>query len=328
MGNLVSVIVPAYNAERWLADALDSALAQTHPHVDVVVVDDGSSDETLAVARRYRGDRVRVIAQENQGACVARNRGLAEARGEFVKFLDADDVLAPDVVQAQLRHVGSPAGSERVVPFGDVVRVDEHLHPEPAASDGRRRYLGALASPDLVERIAALLTENIQTSLPLHRRAWLTEVGGFRAHLKRGQEYDLHLRLGLAGVRFLHVPHVSSYTRQHDAPHRIGNTSTLLSNPAASLSVLVERRGMLEDHFGTPLPQPVAAALAHSAWARTRQLARAGKVTAARQFTVEAKRLDPHMHQTGQAFRTLSRVCGPVLAERAIAGARQLLRRS
>ena len=88
---LVSVLTAAYNAEPWLA----SGLGETHPNLEVFVVDDGSTDGTLAVARRFEGDRVRVVAQENRGACEARNRALREARGDYLQFLDADDLFHP-----------------------------------------------------------------------------------------------------------------------------------------------------------------------------------------------------------------------------------------
>src|SRR5437867_4956354 len=94
---LVSVIVPCRNGARFLAEALDSALAQTHPATEVIVVDDGSVDDTPAVLARYAG-RVRVLRQPNRGPSAARNAALGVARGEYVAFLDADDRFLPDQV--------------------------------------------------------------------------------------------------------------------------------------------------------------------------------------------------------------------------------------
>ena len=98
----VSILITAYNAEPWLAETLGSSVGQTWPNVEVIVVDDGSTDETLATARRYESAAVKVIHQENRGACAARNRALAEAQGDFIQYLDADDLLAPDKIERQM----------------------------------------------------------------------------------------------------------------------------------------------------------------------------------------------------------------------------------
>src|SRR5262245_20179101 len=104
----VSVVIPCYNAGRFLKETLESILAQTRPALEVIVVDDGSTDDSAAVAGAF-GPPVRVLRQSNQGESVARNRGLDEARGDWVAFLDADDVWAPDKLERQLAAVeGSP----------------------------------------------------------------------------------------------------------------------------------------------------------------------------------------------------------------------------
>src|SRR2546423_7727277 len=95
MNVTVSVVVPAYNYARYLPQAIDSALGQTHPPLEVIVVDDGSTDDTPRVLDAY-GDRIRAVRQANQGAGAARNAGIAVARGEYVAFLDSDDLWRPD----------------------------------------------------------------------------------------------------------------------------------------------------------------------------------------------------------------------------------------
>ena len=105
MTELVSILIPAYNAERWLGATIESALAQTWPAKEIIVVDDGSTDRTLAVARGF-GDRgVQVITQANRGAAAARNTALRAARGAWIQFLDADDLLNPrKIEQPELRE--------------------------------------------------------------------------------------------------------------------------------------------------------------------------------------------------------------------------------
>jgi glycosyltransferase involved in cell wall biosynthesis len=101
--SLVSIIVPCHNATRWLAETLESALAQTWPHREILVIDDGSRDDSAAVADRFASRGVRVLTQPNRGAAAARNAGLRQARGDYVQFLDADDLLAPDKLERQVR---------------------------------------------------------------------------------------------------------------------------------------------------------------------------------------------------------------------------------
>src|SRR5690349_12910162 len=101
---LVSILIPAFNAERWLGETIESALNQTWPSKEIIIVDDGSADDTLRVARSFASSTVKVISQENSGACAARNRALAEAQGDFVQWLDADDLLAPDKIARQLER--------------------------------------------------------------------------------------------------------------------------------------------------------------------------------------------------------------------------------
>src|SRR5947208_10643307 len=96
MKPLVSILIPAYNAEAWIADTIQSALAQTWPRKEIVVVDDGSRDATFAVARRFASSEVKVVTQPNSGAATARNKAFALSRGDFIQWLDADDLLAPD----------------------------------------------------------------------------------------------------------------------------------------------------------------------------------------------------------------------------------------
>jgi glycosyltransferase involved in cell wall biosynthesis len=103
MSMLVSILIPAYNSEKWISDAIQSAMDQTWPKKEIIVVDDGSRDSTLRIARSFESDTVKVIGQDNRGASAARNKALSFAQGDYIQWLDADDVLAPDKVAWQLR---------------------------------------------------------------------------------------------------------------------------------------------------------------------------------------------------------------------------------
>lgn len=116
MEPLVSILIPAHNASRWIADTIQSALAQNWPRKEVIVVDDGSSDNTLAIAKQF-SSLVTVQAQERQGAAAARNKALSLSQGNYIQWLDADDLLDPDKISRQMKAVND-SSSKRILLSG------------------------------------------------------------------------------------------------------------------------------------------------------------------------------------------------------------------
>jgi glycosyltransferase involved in cell wall biosynthesis len=102
----ISVIVPCYNAEKYICEAIESVLAQTHTAFELIIVDDGSTDGTQHLVKAYGDERVRYIYQLNKGQCAACNRGIVEAKGDYIKFFDADDIVNPEHLSAQLAVLG------------------------------------------------------------------------------------------------------------------------------------------------------------------------------------------------------------------------------
>jgi glycosyltransferase involved in cell wall biosynthesis len=102
MAPLVSILIPAYNSERWIGETIKSALDQTWPNKEIIIVDDGSRDQTLASARRFASKTLTVVSQENQGASAARNKALQLCQGDYIQWLDADDLLSSDKIQRQM----------------------------------------------------------------------------------------------------------------------------------------------------------------------------------------------------------------------------------
>ena len=113
---LVSILIPAHNAQLWIADTIRSALAQTWERKEIIVVDDGSTDQTLTTARQFESDIVRVVTQKNQGAAAARNQAFSLCKGDYIQWLDADDILAPDKIARQMAALGQ-SKSNRVLLF-------------------------------------------------------------------------------------------------------------------------------------------------------------------------------------------------------------------
>lgn len=114
MDPLVSILIPAYNSRQWIADTIESALAQTWPRKEIIVVDDGSTDDTFAIASAFGPQGVIVKRQENQGAAWARNTAYSLCQGAFIQWLDADDLLAPDKIERQMRVALATPGRDRL----------------------------------------------------------------------------------------------------------------------------------------------------------------------------------------------------------------------
>jgi glycosyltransferase involved in cell wall biosynthesis len=190
---LVSVVIPVYNGEAHIAAALDSALLQTHPHLEVIVVDDGSTDGTCDIveSRRAGDGRVRLVRQENAGVAAARNRGIAEARGEFVAPLDADDLWEPTKIERQVARM-LESGDKTGIVYCWWVLID--ADGGVLDSSPRWRVEGRVAD--------ALLQVNFagNASVALFRRRHLLDVGGYdtslRARDAQGfEDWDLALKV-------------------------------------------------------------------------------------------------------------------------------------
>jgi glycosyltransferase involved in cell wall biosynthesis len=134
----VSILMPCYNAERYVGAALESALNQTWPNKEIVVVDDGSKDSSAHVLQQFASRDVKVIHQKNQGQCAAANRAFAESTGDYIKFFDADDLLAPETLERQMQRLGGSitavASAEWGRFYGDDLSTFR-LNPEPVWKD-------------------------------------------------------------------------------------------------------------------------------------------------------------------------------------------------
>ena len=223
--DLISVVIPCYNQAHYLGEAIESVLAQSYPYFEIVVIDDGSTDNTSEVAGRY--PRVRCIRQDNQGLSAARNTGLRHSEGEYVVFLDADDRLLPEALEAGIECL--KAHPECVLTFGSYRLI---------ASDGS--FLKQRRQP-VVDKdgYAALLKRNYigVPAVVMYRRAVFASVGGFDSSVDASADADMYLRIARRFAVCGHEKVVADY-RQHGV-NMSGNPARMLR---ASLTVLRKQR--------------------------------------------------------------------------------------
>ncbi len=244
MGNLVSVIIPTYNRAHCLARAIASALDQSHQDVEVIVVDDGSTDGTSDfVLQNYGADqRVRYIHQDNQGVAAARNTALQAARGDFIAFLDSDDVWKPWKLELQLAclrllpHIGmiwsdmEALGPDGAVTSGHYLHqmyagnyrwfTNEELfserHPVPAIAGVPGLEEATLYAGNIFSQM--VMGNLVHTSTVLLTRERFERVGGFDELLRQsGEDYDFHLRTCREGpVGFVDIETIGYQTGMSD----------------------------------------------------------------------------------------------------------------
>lgn len=196
----VSVVIPCYNAAAYVADAICSALEQTYKPIEVVVVDDGSTDGSGEVLQSF-GEAIRAETGPNRGGCAARNRGLELAGGPLVQFLDADDLLHPTKLERQVARL-LESGADVVFCNGERVSIE--------TSARLRAFDRPFEPPDPVQYT---LSEIMPPEATLHWKDRLVAAGGFRVGLSASQDLEFHLRLACEGLTFCHLPEIL-YTKR------------------------------------------------------------------------------------------------------------------
>ena len=221
---LISTIIPVHNGERFLAQAIDSVLAQSLPVSELIVVDDGSTDGTAAVAAGY-GNSIKYVLQEQGGAAKARKTGIDLANGQYLSFLDADDLWLPDKLEKQLQAFD--------------------LHPDLQAVYG---HMKQFAEKTPVQGLAAEKVEESCEILPgyspctlLIGRSVFLKVGYFATTWSVGEFIDWFARARDCGVKMLMLPDVVALRRLHDQNQGV-QKADMRSDYALIVKKIIDRR--------------------------------------------------------------------------------------
>lgn len=207
--SLVSIIVPCYNHAEWLSCALESGLAQIYPSIEIIVVDDGSTDGSAEIMREFASrwpERVRAAIQTNQGASAARNRAFDLSHGEYIQYLDADDYLRPEKITEQVECIESTGA--------DVVFGPWQYHRHPADGSDFLAEIDTRVIPD--DLILAMLDGWwIPPVAALQRRTLVESLGGFDEAFRDGEDTIFYFQAAVNRNRFAYSPECNSvYRRQ------------------------------------------------------------------------------------------------------------------
>lgn len=205
MPPLVSILIPCYNAERWIGQCIESALSQSWGEKEVVVVDDGSPDGSLDIIRGF-GDRIRWETGPNRGGNVARNRLLELSRGEWLQYLDADDYLLPEKVEQQMRFLEDRPEVE--------VAFSRYIQETQEAGGGATRAVGLMPEPRDDPWSLLVRWDLPQTGACLWRKSAVLRGGGWKPDQPCCQEHELYLRMLQSGARFAYCDAVGAVYRQ------------------------------------------------------------------------------------------------------------------
>lgn len=224
---LVSIIIPVYNCELFLKRALERVLQQTYPNLEIIVVDDESSDNSYSIAKQFETRAVKVFRQKNAGAAVARNTGLKNANGDFIQFLDADDYLSPGKIEEQVKALDGQQDKVAVCNYTSFVNDEELLQQRPLVDQSAFIFSTDNPAGFLVNLWGGNNGKSnfIQTNCWLIPRTLIDEAGGWRPYRCPDDDGEFFARVLLASKGIIYVPGVMNYYRRENTEHKLSSNS-------------------------------------------------------------------------------------------------------
>jgi len=304
--SVVSIVIPCYNRQWLVKRAIESALAQRYSSIEVIVVDDGSTDASWSHICGYR-DTIRAARIENGGASRARNHGIRLCQGKYVKFLDSDDVLPANAVQEMVND--AKRHTETTIIVGQATCIDTEGRTLPI-----KRYNYRGLEPGREIPLATLLGQSTSVSMPLFPRIGLQAVNGFREGLIIYEDYDLMVRLYVAGYRPYYTSTLAAAICVHDADR----VSTRLRPVAFQTLSLMYRDiwQLLNSTTNVRLTSDETTALARLIWVMARDACRLRFKSEARTLFDQAFAIAGSRAFVGHPIlRAMYRFLNPVIVE-------------
>lgn len=215
---LISVVITCFNRQAYIREAIDSALRQSYENYEIVIIDDGSTDDSAKISKSY-GDRVQYFHQDNQGASASKNIGVELARGEFISFLDSDDLWVPNKLQLQMMHFSE-------FPSVDILHGHARQFVDPDLTPDERAQLYCPTEP---------MSAPVSGTMLLKKNTF-ERVGGYRTDLLVGIDIEWHLRAKNLGLSIVTLSDILLHRRIH----KTNSGTTHRSNRQQHLSILKE----------------------------------------------------------------------------------------
>ncbi len=247
---LVSIIIPVFNAEEYLAETIKSAMAQTWPNKEIIIVDDGSTDNSLNIAAEFKDACVRIFNQENKGASAARNKGLSEAKGEYIQFLDADDLLSPEKVEAQVLLL---QGHDFAISNCATIHFFDHAPPlgiQPVhewyteGSTNRVSFLTKLYGGGL---IGPTYGGMIAVHAWLCSKAVIDKAGKWNEELTVDDDGEYFCRLILASREIIYSYNSICYYRKYEKSKSLSSKNDLRASQSRLMATHLKAQYLLEN---------------------------------------------------------------------------------
>lgn len=251
MNPLVSIIIPIYNSDKFLAETIHSAMAQTWVNKEIILVDDGSTDNSLAIAKTFECEWIRIFHQQNKGASAARNYGIREAKGEYIQFLDADDLLSPNKIEEQLKLLRNSINS---LAIGPTVYFKDGANPFEIPIIHEWFQEGSIDNIDFLIKLygGELIGPNYGGMIALH--SWLTprsvieKAGFWNENLSFDDDGEYFCRVVLNADKIIYSEKAVAYYRKQ-VSNSLSSIKSVKSIISHYESILLKKQHLLSrDH--------------------------------------------------------------------------------